>query len=245
MIAAFWGEEKSGKSTAALGFPMPIYHADFDFGFERISHRYKKELEEGLIVTKPYPIPMEVDAFVTKIGRRIAGVREKYEEFIMDYVAALQDKKYQTVVIDTATQLWEIIRQGFLQEKQELQEPKDKLRERLMPIEYAEPNSRMRQILYAARSFNKHLVLTHYARDEYAPRSTPQGIEEMRTGNKELDGFKYTLGLADIVIRTERKSNEFYGTVTTCGLAIEMEGLIIKNPSYEAIMELLKRVRGE
>lgn len=245
MIAAPWGDEKTGKSSFALTFPKPIWHADMDFGFHRVTGRFKKEIESGLIVSKPYPIPVEELMFSSQIGRPIKGVREVYEEFLHDFVNEfILNPDIPTGVIDTHTQLWEIVRLGFLQEKQELQEKGEKLRERLMPYEYGEPNDRMKRIIQAARSYGKHLVMVHYAKEEYKPMLVDGTIKETRTGKAIMDSFKHIPDLSDIVIQTSRNGVEFYGEVVLCGLDIRMEGMKFRDPSYDIIVAALERLKG-
>jgi len=243
-IAGLWGDEKTGKSSLALTWPKPIAHFDMDFGVGRVMHRFQEDFDKGLIVTKPYALKLEDVMFTSSKGRPIKGAREVYEQFITDYVAAVMDEDVATLVIDTSTQLWEIVRLGYLQEKQELQKESEKLRERLLPVEYGEPNGRMRNIIQAARSYDKHLVLVHYAKDEYKPQPDSKGgISEQRTGKIILDGFKWTPDLSDIIIQTRREDSTFFGKVTLCGLAVSLEGTELQDPTYELFMGALDKLR--
>jgi len=250
MIAAPWGDEKTGKSSFALTFPKPIWHADMDFGFHRVADRFKKEIDSGLIVSKPYPIPVQELIFSTQVGRPIKGIREVYEEFIHDFVNDfILNPDVLTGVVDTHTQLWEIVRLGFLQEKQEIQleqglKKGETLRERLMPYEYGEPNDRMKRIIQAARSYGKHLVMVHYAKEEYKPMVVDGQIKETRTGKLEMDSFKHIPDLSDIVIQTSRNSMEFFGTIVLCGLDIRLEGMKFRDPTYQLIVDALERLKG-
>jgi len=274
MILAIWAPEKAWKTTMALSFPRPIDHYDLDVGgFDRAAWR----LNLDDINSKPYPTPIQMEKLLgqTKEGvsikfpKRILGVKEVWQQIVIDFVASCQNPKVKTIAIDSATQLWAIDHRSYLQEVQERQLyrfthdkegkivpnrkeedfPENDFRERLQPIEYAEPNDRMRTLIYTARSYGKHLVLTHYPRDVYASKVTDRGIEEYKTGDVEPDGFKDTQKLVDIVIWIQAgpKTNIITAKITKCGLeglGTAAVGLAIE-PSYQGILDLQARFRGE
>lgn len=178
------------------------------------------------------------------------GVKEVWYEFLSDYHEQVMGNKYQSVSIDTFTQTWEICRLAHLQELQEKQEPLgkgEKYRERLQPIEYGEPNGRMRSIIYAARAKKKHLILTHYARDEYISQLNPVTYrkEDVRSGKLEMDGFKYIPGLVDLVIHSYmNKNNTPSGIITVSGLNLDMVGHTFEYPDYDKIVNLMEMLNG-
>jgi len=275
MIVALWGPEKSWKTSMALTFPKPIYHFDLDVGgFDRAAWR----IDLTDIISKPYPTPIQMEKLLgqqktgisVKFPKKIIGIKEVWQQIVLDFVAAVQRPELQTVVIDSATQLWTIDHRSYLQEAQERQVfkythdkdgkpingrteenfPENDYRERLQPIEYAEPNDRMRTLIYTARSYQKNLVLTHYPRDIYASKVTEKGIEEYKTGDIEPDGFKDTQKLVDIVIWIEqdKKDNSINAKITKCGLeglGTVAVNLFLPTPSYQGIIDLQKSMRGE
>lgn len=205
-----------------------------------------------------------------RFPRQVIGVKEVWQEIVVDTVVACQAPAVKTIMPDSATQLWWIAHTGFLQEKQEVQisqgvkpEHKD-FRERLQPVEF--PNNRMREVIYTAKSFGKNYVMTHYPKDVYANRVTDRGIESYATGEVEPDGFKHTVTLDDLVIWCyveEDKRREIIKGVLNpdynkpiprakislkCGLqglGMRAVGMEISPPSYEGLMELQARMRGE
>jgi hypothetical protein len=220
ITASIWGPEKSTKSTLAGSFPKPMAHFDFDMGFERAMYRFSNgtppqeeefgwtvHTADGTITSYRMPTPFTIHI---QPGQPLKGYRELWNNFLALYLKALEDKSIKTVVIDTATQAWQICHMAFLQEKQEQQilNGEKKLRERLIPIEYAEPNARMRSIEQAPKVYGKHLVLTHYQTDVYANRLSGDRMEEYKTGEKELDGFRATANLSDIVLQTSVKDSK-------------------------------------
>ncbi len=262
MIVAVWGEEKTWKSTFALSFPKPIYHMDLDVGgFERAIWR----IDAKEIHSKSYPIPIQIEKMMgaqkSKTGnlvtirfpKRVIGYREVWQQIVVDFVAACQNQKVQTIVIDSATMLWTICHTSLLQEKQEIQlsaNPRlqdSQLREKLQPVEF--PNDRMRSLIYTARSCKKHLVLTHYPRDVYGQRVTDKGIEDYKTGEVTPDGFKDTQKLVDAVIKLETdKKNNITASFTKCaieGMGTAAVGLTLPSTDYQGILDLQKSMRGE
>ena len=260
IILAVWAEEKAGKTTFALTFPRPLYHMDLDVGgFDRAIWR----LDNKDIFSKSFPIPVQIEkmmgavklkgAVSVRFPKQVIGYKEVWQQIVVDFVAACQNIKVQTIVIDSATMLWSICHTSLLQEKQEIQlsngvKTEDpRFRERLQPVEF--PNDRMRSLIYTARSCKKNLVLTHYPKDVYASRATEKGIEEFRTGETTPDGFKDTQKLVDAVVKLEvSKKNEVTAVFTKCaleGMGMTAVGLTLPEASYNGIIELQKSMSGE
>ena len=146
--------------------------------------------------------------------------------------------------------------QGFLQEKQDLQVQRgDKnLRDKLLEIEYGEPNTRMKSVIQAARECRKNLVLTHSKDDLREDRLVDGTVKSMVVGTKAA-GWKHIEQVVDIVVRTEmqreveketkKKVRAFCGTISLCGLAPEMTGLRMLSPTYDKLEQFIKAYRGE
>lgn len=262
MILGLYGDDKTGKSTLALTFPKPLVHFEFDLGgFDRAESRFKEEVASGAIRSIPLMMPMQIQLVKDNKGnvearpsKLVVGMKELWYRFLGEYAQLAQKPDIATIAIDTATICWEICRLGFLQEKQEAQLdqsgrllPGQVLRERLLPIEYAEPNARMRSIYYAAKAYNKHLVLCHHSRDEYKPQRTDKGIEDMRTGQRELAGWQSIGDMADVIVKTYLKGNPQVPQcrVELCGLHLPAVGMEFQEPSYEKINSAIAMMRGE
>ncbi len=258
---AIWGEEKTGKTSMALTFPKPLLHFDLDIGgYERAAWRLGASDTDG-IISKVYSTPVQMSKMMglemdtdskgnitTRFPKRVQGYREVWQDIIVDFVKACENKDVSTIVIDSATQLWQICHRAELQAKQEIQISKNpkisenELREKLQPVEF--PNEKMRQLIYTAKSYRKNLVLTHYPRPVYSSFMTSEGMKEMQTGEKEMDGFKETLRLVDIQILTEldKKSNPT-ARITLCGLpglGVTAVGMPIAEPTYQGLANLAK-----
>lgn len=260
LICVIWGKEGSGKSTMALSFPKPLRHFDIDVGgYDRAAWRVPTE---G-VLSRTYPLPVQAEKMVgvrkegprLRFPRRVVGYREVWQKLVEDFVEDCQDKDVQTIVLDSATQLWTICHTSMLQEKQEIQVENGmkvedpKFRERLQPVEF--PNERMRSLIYTARSYGKNLVLTHYPRNVYKEKFDNKGeLVQYKSDDLEPDGFKDTVKLVDIVLWTSVDSGNVPRAQITLkcampGLGMNALGLELPEPSYGGLMELRKTMLGE
>ena len=110
MIVALWGEEKSWKTTMSLTFPRPLFHMDLDVGgFERASWRIS---ETDGISSKSYPTPIQIEKMMgttktestIRFPKKILGIKEVWQQIVIDYVAAVNNAEVKTIVIDSSTQ---------------------------------------------------------------------------------------------------------------------------------------------
>jgi len=103
LILSVEGMEKEGKTHFALTAPGPIALFNIDCGTEGVVEKF---LPFKDIYTVDYP------------NRRYetqADYDDTWAQFLEDYYAALDSSHYRTLIIDTATELWEMIRLCRLQ----------------------------------------------------------------------------------------------------------------------------------
>jgi len=270
MIVGIWGEDKTGKTTLALSAPKPLIYQEFDIGgFNRANKNVngitvKDDYEAGLIIRERYAMPFQIgsinmEQMTIKPSKIVSGMKELFYKWLARYIAGLDNEEIQTIVIDTATLLWEITCQGYLQEKQELQldtngklKPNEKaLRVNLQPPEYREPNTRMRGVMYQAQEREKHLILLHHATDEYGPILLKDGsVGEGKTGKRIRHGWAWLGDAADLVVHTtyqkEKKGNKeagFYGDVELSGEPGLLD-MSLQNPTYEKFQSLIDKMKG-
>jgi hypothetical protein len=262
IVAAIWGEEKTGKTTLAFTFPRPIVDFDLDVGgYNRAISRFNPTGIE----TKSYPTPIQLEKMMgqqkdtdptgkvtLRMPKKVIGMKELWQKIIVDFVEAVQREDVKTIVVDSATQLWSICHSAYLQELQEKQllqgEKEANIRSSLLSIEYGEPNSRMQALVFTARSYGKNLVLNHYPRDVYATRLTEKGVESYTTGEKDMDGFKKTKALADIAILTRQEPvrgavPKMMGKVTLSGLGIHLMDFEMQDPTYDKLVAYIDATR--
>jgi len=257
ICCGIWGEDKSGKSSLALTFPKPIQHLEFDLGgYDRAKWRFKKDTDGGFVTTKPFVVPMQgtIDEVTIKQSKIVTGVKELWYEFLVEYLRFLKSEMV-TGVIDTGTLLWETICTAYLQEKQEIQldpngnllRSESRLRVSLLPIEYREPNIRMRGLIYQAKAHGKNLVLTHHSRDEYKPMTDFKTgeIKDSRTGERERSGFSSLGDSTDLMLHTYKQNGKFYCKVDEQSVPTALVGMEFEDPSYDKIAEAIRMIQGE
>ena len=221
-IISISGEPKSGKTHFCLTAPDPIEFFDFDGGVVNLVSKFPNKdirLHQCL-----------VDVW----GKE--AVTPLWEEFLRIYKAVLVGDA-KTIAIDTATQLWEVLRLAHFERVQK-ESPKE--RARLQPVEYSVPNSIMRSIISAPKVNKKHLILTHYIREVWDG-------EGKRTGIYEADQFKHTEGLADIVLHFDAKRIKPVGektiiTIARCRDVRELVGVILPDDAGWQQLEMLLEV---
>lgn len=281
MIAMLWGPEGTCKTTIGLSFPKPLFFMELDIGgFERAIWRVQEQQpdirvlevpagfdittidwDEWDIVSKPYPLPVQIEKLVgaqksnitVKFPKRIVGYKEIWEALVTDFVYVCQTPAVKSMQPDSATKMWEICHRSHLQDKQEIQlaqgvkETDNRFRERLQPVEF--PNEKMHGLIYTAKSFGKHLILTHYPTDEYADKITEKGKESYKTGKIIPDGFKHTKQDATVIIWTYLDGNmpraKIGDKCALPGIGTQGIGLELPDNSYEGLMQIGKMLRGE
>jgi len=218
LIVSISGEPKSGKTHLALSFPKPLLVFSLDIGVERVLPHYQDELD--LITVQTYPLP------ILDTVRPKPYAQPIWADITKDYREALESDKYETIVVDTATALWEVARHAYTEELKQ---------KNLLPVQYGEVNARMSALLTQPRFSGKNLVLTHYLRDRY--------VNDANTGEQELDGYKRTEGLVDIVIRIERKKvgnkTIMRSVITDCGYDRDLCGHTADDMTYQDLLDVL------
>ena len=272
MIFGIWGEDKTAKTTLALTFPKPMVYMEFDIGgFDRAIYRFRSDYQSGLIRYEAYPMPMSFGKLDPKNlqirpSKLVVGMKELFYQWATKYIGHLQVAEIASIVIDTFTLHYSITCDAYLQELQEKQLPLapngkgsdgKTLRTQLQQIEYREPNTRIRGVLYQAKSHHKHLVLVHHARDEYKPMPQRDGmVATSATGKRERAGFATLGDSADVIVRTYLQTDKVPDSnppttqvVPYCEVelaeVLPLVGMKYREPSYDKITTNIKMLKGE
>jgi len=251
-----------------MSFPKPLVDMEYDIGgFQRACRNMpnlpiKDWYTQGLIKLETYPIPFQIGkldpvANIIRPSKIIVGMKELFYQFAGNYIRHLQNPDIRTIVVDTGTLLYEVTCTGYLQEKQEIQmdangnllpsEVKKGLRVSLLPIEYREPYIRMRGFIYQAKAYNKNLVLTHHASDEYGlVRNSKGEVVEGKTGKRVLHGWGQLGDGADVLGNTywDKATKKPYFKVELAEVK-ELEDMVFEEPTYDKINTVIKMIRGE
>ncbi len=239
-ITTFYGPPGTIKSSIPLTWPGPIAFYDLEGGGHR-AWKYQEGVDSGLITPRTFNVPQHS---MTTRYVKLDGYKQAWQDLTSQVEKDF--KEFNTLVWDTGTMIWALDRDAMLEELQE----KDQSRKQLIQIEYGEPNRRLFELFRLQQSFQKNLVITHHETDEYAPQIDPYGKPiidsdtgkpaSFATGTRVPDGFRYTLGLSDWVIRMTikeeyNKAGVPMGTIEKSGYGWHMKGKTIDWPTYAKI----------
>ena len=215
---------KTGKSHLALSFPAPLVIYSFDVGIEPVLRKFPdKEIR-----VETYPIPIIDSVKGVGLGKELLGIWRRFND---DLKATVEDTSVKSIVIDTATAVYEIARIARAAELGQ---------ENLLQFQYGEVYARMKAIVQRPRIAGQNLVLTHYLRDRY--------VKDENTGEKELDGWRHTEGEVDVVLVVRRDVKKLSGgktqnviitTIKDNRYDLDISGLELENANYEDLIAVL------
>ena len=188
LIVAVDGVEKHGKTHFSLTAPGPIAVINLDVGHEGVVGKFcdNKHIEVSDYLVDPRAEEVDYGAL--------------WERLKNDYYTALEDKTFRTIVFDTATEVWDLLRLARF----------GKLTQ-IMPHKYTEVNTEYREMMRTAYSNDKNLVLLHKVKDEW--------VNDASTGRKIRAGFKDTGYLVQanvLAYRDAANNNQFTIRVNDC-----------------------------
>lgn len=198
LLVAVESLEKEGKTHFALTAPGPIAVFDFDTGMEGVVSKFAKQKK---IYVSDY----------RRLGNVMTNTPDNYvllwEKFKKEFIATMEEPSIRTVVMDTATEVWELLRLARF----------GKLTQ-VMPYHYGPVNAEYRELLRKAYSSNKNLILLHKMKDEY--------VKDQRTGQLKRSGFSDTGYMVQVNIRMWRdEENHFHMFVKDCRQNPDVAGL--------------------
>ena len=154
---------KNGKTHFALTAPGPICYMNLDSGLEGVVHKFAAEKE---IYVSNYETPINLKDVYPDIDKTVAV----WGKFKQDFVSALQSDA-RTVVIDTATEGYELIRLARLGKLTQVK-----------PFHYALPNYEYKALLDEALKNPKiNVIFLHKQKRKY--------VNDIWNGEYERAGF--------------------------------------------------------
>lgn len=173
-----WGEQKTGKTSFSLTFPRPIYFFNFDHGLLELlaaNPSLRDDLYYQDYLLPPNPTLEQGEAVL--------------QSFVDDWQYALESSGGGTLVLDTGTQLKELV--TFVKMSQKLEEKIRKLSAKagpntkidpdtvqLMRPDYAPRNQLMNAILSLPSLTDKNVAYLWKAREKYSGNGAPTGTFE-------------------------------------------------------------------
>jgi len=180
LIVSACGMEKEGKTHFGLTAPDPLAYFSIDMGDEGVVQKFitegKRIIRKDMTVPKSQDMAEELWDGCVKGGSVTPAQYKK--SFIGSYHTMLARKDICSIVFDTSSELWELIRMARFGTKP------------AMPFQYAPVNAEFRALIRAAYKSNKNLVMLHKMRKVY--------VNDKFNGEYERAGFGDTGYLAQV-----------------------------------------------
>ena len=205
LIVSVEALEKQGKTHFALTAPGEIAYHNFDVGLEGVIEKF----DTSRIHVADYPRPKM--AYVAGGETAIAEAAEQvWGKFVRDQEGALAAPTIRTLVWDTATENYEVLRLARF----------GKLTQ-VMPHHYGPVNSEYREQLRKVYDTDKNLILLHKLGAEWENYTDATGREKGRkTGRYERKGFNDIGFAVQVIVRSYRDYDQpgapFCLTVLDC-----------------------------
>jgi hypothetical protein len=174
IILSIGGREKQGKTHLALSAPAPIGIFSSDIGTEGVVNKFKREGKD-------------IWAHEMQVPEKHDEAKEIWENFKKAYYGILRVPEIRTVIFDTATEIWELLRICRF----------GKLTQ-VMPYQYGPVNAEYRRLLKDCYSTQKNLILLHKMKPVY--------IDDKRTKNFENAQFSDTPYIAQVNVEVFRST---------------------------------------
>lgn len=211
LIVSACAEQGSGKTYFGLSAPAPIAYINLDLNDDGVIQKYQREKK---IYRSCYSLPNGNGSNTDKISE---AAQNAWDSICNDFMGALHDNSIRSIVIDTATELWELLRLAVY----------GKL-SGVISRDYQHANAVYRQLIREVEGTEKNLVLLHKLTNEYKA--------DKPTGNMVRAGFKHTgyLVQCEIDMRkvsTEEFPDKFHAIISKCTLNPEVEGVELQGDS--------------
>jgi hypothetical protein len=237
IIANIEGLEKTGKDTIALTGPDPIVLFNLDRGcdgpLQRARKKGKKIIVAGIdrgpgklpayYFTKPKLAPGKSAQEMSYIQATAEAARKVWRQFKDDYLEAL-DSKVRTLVIDTGTAAWELIRFARF----------GKLKQ-ILPLNYSEVNQEFQSLIQRAYDFDKNVIWLHRIKPEWADTFDKKGNKvSVKTGRFERSGYRDMGFEVQTNVRLEKWTDKkgrvhFKAQILDCRLNQGLDGLELED----------------
>lgn len=222
LIMAIDAERGSGKTHFPLTAPGPIAYLNIDQNSDGVVQKFQDKKE---IYVTDIALP-EMDAKNTDaVAEQACEIWQS--SFCHDYLGAVRDSKVRTIVIDTGTETWELLRLALY----------GKLTQ-VISRDYGHANAIYSRLIREVVNTDKNLIITHKLTDEY--------VNDKSTGRRKRAGFKWTGNLVQVEMELWKVPGEpfpdkFHGLITKCTQQPEAEEceLVGKDLCYDSLLEMV------
>jgi hypothetical protein len=237
-IVSIWGEEKKGKTHVAFTFPAPVHVINLDYGYvEPLAKFPDKDIKVA-----SFPLGEEYDT------ETWPGILQDLRDTYHCWLEAMDGDGGGTIVIDTATQLWQLVQKVGLEEVRlkrlataRKKDPHAQLADQpIYPYDYASANFLMSGLIRRAFQYPRvNLVLIHRAQEIYEGKDP--------SGRMKCHGFGEVPAIVQANVRLFTEVDKETGVVTrklrvdSCRADTSFEGRVMAEPRYELIAAMLGR----
>jgi hypothetical protein len=203
LIIGVDGRERTGKTTFGLSAPGPIAFFPLDPGREGVLEKYLDEKKVYL----PKNGKGEIETYNYRDATNQAEWAAIWERLKASWLVAIESKEVRTLVVDTATEMWELVRLARF----------GKLLQ-VMPHHYGPVNAEFRNIIKKVYDTDKNLILIHKLKDEY--------VNDKTTGRMKRSGFGDTGYLVQINLTLGwNQEDGFTMVIKDCRQNMEIAGM--------------------
>jgi len=200
IILSISGMDKQGKTHFALTAPGPLALFSTDIGEEGVVEKFGDKDIQLLRLEH-----VDEDDPTTE-------AEGEFDRFKEAYYYALKGKRFRTLVIDTATEIWELLRLARFGRLTQV-----------MPYQYGPVNKEYRELIRDAYKQDKNIVLIHKMKPKY--------VNDKRTGEYERSGFGDTGFLVQVNAEIYRdEDGDFVLWVQNCRKNPDLAGEELVGP---------------
>lgn len=207
MVMSIGGIQGKGKTTLALTAPGPIALIDMDTGLEGVIQNY---MDQKKIYVASYNYRDATD---------IKEWEQMWEKSNKAFYATLRDPAIRTVVIDTATEWYEMVKMARFGKLNKVAMVDGKP----VPLPYGPVNAEFRNVIREAYNSDKNLILVHKHKKQY--------VNDKWSGEWEIAGMTGVEFDVQVAVTCMRDPDEgFMFRVDKCRLKAAVEGLVFGEP---------------
>jgi hypothetical protein len=205
LLVVITGHDKRGKTHFGLTAPTPSLIISSDIGTEGVVDQFVKSGKE--IYEYHWALPSKQE--------KAKALFDKVTEV---YYAALEDKNIRSVIIDTESELWELLRLYKF----------GKL-DKIPSYKYGEVNAIAKRMYKKAYDHQKNLVLLRKYKKKYVGAEWHGDYEP--SGYNDIDYIVQAVLTADRYPRSKDETNpDFFITIDKSRHASEKEGTVLEGP---------------
>lgn len=224
VVLSVWGMPKDGKTHFSLTGRKPVYYHSLDVGIQELLPKFKRQR----IKVADYQMTEDTDTQV--YGPLLKSFHE-------DYLLALGTPGPGTIVIDTSTQLWQVIQKVKLDGiRAERNKKGGRGEARIFPFDYAEANTYMGGMIRRALQQEQKDVI-------FIARAKPVYKGGDATGEFEFQGFNETPSIVQATIQIIKREGEdgkpyWVARIDSNRFDPDLNGMEIDNPTLDLVREM-------